>query len=79
MAFHSYVGPRGKDKLILNLTGLVLILLPAFSGRENWITQDCERVFPKLRPEVMGQQSLDAVDLENEVSPRGSSWLCSCH
>ncbi|XP_057600227.1 serine/threonine-protein kinase 36 isoform X2 [Hippopotamus amphibius kiboko] len=34
--------------------------------RENWITQDCERAFPELRPEVVGQQSLDAVDLENE-------------
>ncbi|XP_061043399.1 serine/threonine-protein kinase 36 isoform X2 [Eubalaena glacialis] len=33
---------------------------------ENWITQDCERAFPELRPEVVGQQSLDAVDLENE-------------
>ena len=73
MAFHSYTAPRGRDKLTLSLTGLELILLPASSGRENWITQDCERAFPELRPEVMGQQSLDAVDLENEVSPRGSS------
>lgn len=24
----------------------------------------------------MGQQSIDAVDLENEVSPRASSWPC---
>lgn len=69
MAFHSYTGPRGRDKLTLSLTGLELILLPASSGRENWITQDCEQVFPELRPEVKGQQSLDAVDLENEVSP----------
>ncbi|XP_054946030.1 serine/threonine-protein kinase 36 isoform X4 [Physeter macrocephalus] len=33
---------------------------------ENWISQDCEQAFPELRPEVVGQQSLDAVDLENE-------------
>nr|XP_058908086.1 serine/threonine-protein kinase 36 isoform X2 [Kogia breviceps] len=32
----------------------------------NWITQDCEQAFPELRPGVVGQQSLDAVDLENE-------------
>lgn len=44
------------------------------SGRENRIAQDCERILPELRPEVVGQRSIDAVDLENEVSSRGSSW-----
>ncbi|XP_060008079.1 serine/threonine-protein kinase 36 isoform X1 [Lagenorhynchus albirostris] len=39
---------------------------PPAPCRENWITQDCEQAFPELRPEVVGQQSLDAVDLENE-------------
>ncbi|KAF3824140.1 hypothetical protein GH733_008425 [Mirounga leonina] len=40
--------------------------------RENQITQDCERVLPELRPEVVGQRSIDAVDLENE-SPKERS------
>ncbi|XP_059961985.1 serine/threonine-protein kinase 36 isoform X1 [Mesoplodon densirostris] len=42
---------------------------------ENWITQDCEQAFPELRPEVVGQQSLDAVDLENEEPDNdGAEW-----
>ncbi|XP_061240798.1 serine/threonine-protein kinase 36 isoform X4 [Bos javanicus] len=44
--------------------------------RENWITQDCEQVFPELRPEVKGQQSLDAVDLENEEQDSDDEWQC---
>lgn len=46
---------------------LELILLPASSGRKNRVTQDCERTFPELKSEAAGQQSIDAVDLENEV------------
>nr|XP_008535062.1 PREDICTED: serine/threonine-protein kinase 36 isoform X1 [Equus przewalskii]XP_008535063.1 PREDICTED: serine/threonine-protein kinase 36 isoform X1 [Equus przewalskii]XP_008535064.1 PREDICTED: serine/threonine-protein kinase 36 isoform X1 [Equus przewalskii]XP_008535065.1 PREDICTED: serine/threonine-protein kinase 36 isoform X1 [Equus przewalskii] len=42
--------------------------------RENWTTQDCERAFPELRPEVMGQQSIDAVDLENEEPDSDDEW-----
>lgn len=52
-----------------SLIDLELILLPASSGRENRVTQDCERAFPELRPEAAGQRSIDAVDLENEVRP----------
>ncbi|XP_044607356.2 serine/threonine-protein kinase 36 isoform X1 [Equus asinus] len=42
--------------------------------RENWTTQDCERAFPELRPEVMGQQSINAVDLENEEPDSDDEW-----
>uniref|UniRef100_A0A8C6E1J6 non-specific serine/threonine protein kinase n=1 Tax=Moschus moschiferus TaxID=68415 RepID=A0A8C6E1J6_MOSMO len=42
--------------------------------RESCITQDCERAFPELRPEVMGQRSLDAVDLENEEQDSDDEW-----
>ncbi|XP_012384910.2 serine/threonine-protein kinase 36 isoform X4 [Dasypus novemcinctus] len=34
--------------------------------REHQIIQDCERTFPELRPEMVGQGSIDTVDLENE-------------
>ncbi|XP_064443118.1 serine/threonine-protein kinase 36 isoform X3 [Mirounga angustirostris] len=42
--------------------------------RENQITQDCERVLPELRPEVVGQRSIDAVDLENEEPDSDDEW-----
>ncbi|XP_004402780.1 PREDICTED: serine/threonine-protein kinase 36 isoform X2 [Odobenus rosmarus divergens] len=42
--------------------------------RENRITQDCERVLPELRPEVVGQRSIDAVDLENEEPDSDDEW-----
>ncbi|MEJ1272036.1 serine/threonine kinase 36 [Cricetulus griseus] len=35
--------------------------------REDHITLECEQVFPELRPETMGQQNTDAMDLENEI------------
>lgn len=34
--------------------------------REKRITQDCDQAFPELRPEVAGQGTTEAVDLENE-------------
>lgn len=42
--------------------------------RESWIAQDCERAFPELKPEVEGQRSLDAVDLENEEPDSDNEW-----
>ncbi|XP_012580085.1 PREDICTED: serine/threonine-protein kinase 36 [Condylura cristata] len=42
--------------------------------RESRIIQDCERTFPELRPEVMGQQSVEAVDLENEDPDSDDEW-----
>lgn len=68
LILHSYPGPRERE-MFLNLTGTPPT--PCSSGRENQITQDCEQADPELRPEVVGQQSIDAVDLENEVSPKG--------
>ncbi|KAM7105352.1 serine/threonine-protein kinase 36 isoform 3-T3 [Molossus nigricans] len=44
------------------------------SGRENRITQDSEQAFPELRPEVVGQQSTDVVDLENEEPDSDDEW-----
>ncbi|XP_029789661.1 serine/threonine-protein kinase 36 isoform X3 [Suricata suricatta] len=34
--------------------------------RENQVSQDSDPALPEQRPEVVGQQSIDAVDLENE-------------
>nr|KAF6451255.1 serine/threonine kinase 36 [Molossus molossus] len=42
--------------------------------RENRITQDSEQAFPELRPEVVGQQSTDVVDLENEEPDSDDEW-----
>ncbi|XP_059249465.1 serine/threonine-protein kinase 36 isoform X1 [Mustela nigripes] len=42
--------------------------------RENRIAQDCERILPELRPEVVGQRSIDAVDLENEEPDSDDEW-----
>ncbi|XP_073074206.1 serine/threonine-protein kinase 36 isoform X6 [Manis javanica] len=46
--------------------------LPA--PRENQIIRDCEQAFPEPRPEVVGQQSTDAVDLENEEPDSVNEW-----
>lgn len=48
--------------------------VPCSSGRENQISQDSEPALLELRPEVVSQRSIDAVDLENEVSCGGPSW-----
>ncbi|XP_052605838.1 serine/threonine-protein kinase 36 [Peromyscus californicus insignis] len=42
--------------------------------RENHITLECEQVFPELRPETVGQQSSDAMDLENEEADSDDEW-----
>ncbi|KAM9248983.1 serine/threonine-protein kinase 36 isoform 1-T1 [Dugong dugon] len=42
--------------------------------REHWITVDCEQAFPELRPEVVGQRSIDGVDLENEEPDSDEEW-----
>nr|XP_055235544.1 serine/threonine-protein kinase 36 isoform X8 [Gorilla gorilla gorilla] len=42
--------------------------------RENRTTPDCERAFPEERPEVLGQQSTDVVDLENEEPDSDNEW-----
>ncbi|XP_077011264.1 serine/threonine-protein kinase 36 isoform X2 [Tamandua tetradactyla] len=42
--------------------------------REHQIVLDCERAFPEQRPEVMGQRSIDAVDLENEEPDSDDEW-----
>ncbi|MBZ3880629.1 Serine/threonine-protein kinase 36 [Sciurus carolinensis] len=44
------------------------------SGRENHITPGCEQAFPELRSEVVGQRSIDAVDLENEEPESDDEW-----
>ncbi|VTJ61617.1 Hypothetical predicted protein [Marmota monax] len=42
--------------------------------RENHITPGCEQAFPELRSEVVGQRSIDAVDLENEEPESDDEW-----
>uniref|UniRef100_A0A8I5U4P9 Serine/threonine-protein kinase 36 n=1 Tax=Pongo abelii TaxID=9601 RepID=A0A8I5U4P9_PONAB len=42
--------------------------------RENRTTPDCERAFPEERPEVLGQRSTDAVDLEDEEPDSDNEW-----
>ncbi|XP_062955729.1 serine/threonine-protein kinase 36 isoform X2 [Cynocephalus volans] len=42
--------------------------------RENRIAPDCEQALPELRPEVAGQRSIDAVDLENEEPDSDDEW-----
>nr|XP_055146641.1 serine/threonine-protein kinase 36 isoform X6 [Symphalangus syndactylus] len=42
--------------------------------RENQTTPDCEPAFPEERPEVLGQRSTDAVDLENEEPDSDNEW-----
>ncbi|ERE86607.1 serine/threonine-protein kinase 36 [Cricetulus griseus] len=42
--------------------------------REDHITLECEQVFPELRPETMGQQNTDAMDLENEEPDSDDEW-----
>lgn len=42
--------------------------------RENHITPGCEQAFPELRSEVVGQRSIDAVDLENEELESDDEW-----
>ncbi|KAG8520903.1 Serine/threonine-protein kinase 36 [Galemys pyrenaicus] len=42
--------------------------------RENRIMQDCEPTFAELRPEVVGQQSTEAVDLEDEEPDSDDEW-----
>ncbi|XP_008823952.1 serine/threonine-protein kinase 36 isoform X2 [Nannospalax galili] len=42
--------------------------------RENHVTLDCEQAFPELRPEVIVQKSIDAVDLENEEPDSDDEW-----
>ncbi|XP_006168719.1 serine/threonine-protein kinase 36 isoform X2 [Tupaia chinensis] len=44
------------------------------TSRENWITPDSEQAFPELRPAVMCQRSIDAVDLENEEPDSDDEW-----
>ncbi|XP_016052303.1 PREDICTED: serine/threonine-protein kinase 36 [Miniopterus natalensis] len=41
---------------------------------ENWITEDSERAFQELTLEAVGQQSTDAVDLENEEPDSDDEW-----
>ncbi|XP_058294198.1 serine/threonine-protein kinase 36 isoform X3 [Hylobates moloch] len=42
--------------------------------RENRTTPDCEPAFPEERPEVLGQRSTDAVNLENEEPDSDNEW-----
>ncbi|XP_040332199.1 serine/threonine-protein kinase 36 [Herpailurus yagouaroundi] len=42
--------------------------------RENQISQDSEPALLELRPEVVSQQSIDAVDLENEEPDSDDEW-----
>uniref|UniRef100_A0A8C8W832 Serine/threonine-protein kinase 36 n=1 Tax=Peromyscus maniculatus bairdii TaxID=230844 RepID=A0A8C8W832_PERMB len=42
--------------------------------RENHITLECEQAFPELRSETMGQQSSEAMDLENEEPDSDDEW-----
>ncbi|XP_049744145.1 serine/threonine-protein kinase 36 isoform X2 [Elephas maximus indicus] len=42
--------------------------------REHQITVDCEQAFPELKSEVVGQRSIDAVDLENEEPDSDEEW-----
>uniref|UniRef100_A0A8C0VWN5 non-specific serine/threonine protein kinase n=1 Tax=Castor canadensis TaxID=51338 RepID=A0A8C0VWN5_CASCN len=46
--------------------------LPA--SREKPITLDCEQAFPELKPEIVCQRSIDAVDLENEEPDSDEEW-----
>nr|XP_055235543.1 serine/threonine-protein kinase 36 isoform X7 [Gorilla gorilla gorilla] len=48
--------------------------VPSAPRRENRTTPDCERAFPEERPEVLGQQSTDVVDLENEEPDSDNEW-----
>ncbi|XP_032134085.1 serine/threonine-protein kinase 36 isoform X2 [Sapajus apella] len=41
---------------------------------ENRTTPDWEQAFPEERPEVLGQQGIDAVDLENEEPDSDNEW-----
>ncbi|XP_045416026.1 serine/threonine-protein kinase 36 isoform X2 [Lemur catta] len=41
---------------------------------ENRITSDCEQAFPEPRPEVVSQQSIDAVDVEHEEPDSDDEW-----
>ncbi|XP_058388994.1 serine/threonine-protein kinase 36 isoform X3 [Diceros bicornis minor] len=42
--------------------------------RDSRTTEDCERTLPELRPEVVGQQGIEAVDLENEEPDSDGEW-----
>ncbi|XP_049985608.1 serine/threonine-protein kinase 36 isoform X5 [Alexandromys fortis] len=43
---------------------------------ENHITLECEKEFPELRPETIGGQSTDVMDLENEEPDSDDEWQC---
>lgn len=42
----------------------------------NHITLEYEQAFPELRPEMMGRQSTDVMDLENEEPDSDDEWQC---
>ncbi|XP_007957683.1 serine/threonine-protein kinase 36 [Orycteropus afer afer] len=42
--------------------------------REHRPTVDCERAFPEVQLEVMGQRSIDVVDLESEEPDSDEEW-----
>ncbi|XP_021025838.1 serine/threonine-protein kinase 36 isoform X2 [Mus caroli] len=44
------------------------------ASRENHINLECEQGFPEPRPEVMGRQSTDVVDPENEEPDSDDEW-----